>query len=326
MKRRIALRVSYNGSFFSGWQYQKNALSIQEVLEKALNKVCKETIRLYGCSRTDAGVHALAHISHFDTTCKIPVEKIPLALAPYLPFGVLCTGACEVSPDFHSRFSALGKRYSYTISLQANRREALSQAYVYHLPGSLQSCGKTELDIQAMLDCCTLLLGKKDFACFQAAGGQTKTTIRHLYDVHLTFTPVFTLPSTEALSTGGQTESFLEKVEEERKRLLQVGWQKEKAGVPALLSSSHLTQPFTNFQDTPAFLRVVVAGNGFLYNMVRIIVGTLIYVGQGKLSLRDVESLLQTGDRRLAGFTAPAQGLLLEEVYYKEALFERKEK
>lgn len=248
--RTIALLLEWDGTAYAGWQYQENAPSIQGKVEKALTKICGESIRLHGCSRTDAGVHAWGHVSHFKTRCTIPVDRLPVALNTLLPQDISCRDAAVVKDDFHARFQTIGKQYSYYI-YNFSRPSALQQRYAYH--------EKRPLDLQAMMLAAQKIEGKHDFICFMAAGGQAKTTVRTIYSLKL--------------------------------------------------------------EQTGKRLRFIVRGDGFLYNMVRIIAGTLLYVGLGKLSVADIEQILRSGQRSLAGKTLPACGLFLDEVTYPENLF-----
>lgn len=245
---RFALLIEYDGTNFAGWQRQANAPSVQGALEEALSVMCKEKVTLIGCSRTDAGVHARMHVSHFEADCRVPVEKLPIALGTLLPEDIAVIEAAKVGREFHARFSPIGKQYSYYI-WNNRRKSGLLHRY------SVQE-GRP-LDLEAMREAAKLLLGKHDFRVFMAAGSSAKTTERTLYKLEVSGEP------------GG-------------------------------------------------LLRICVAGDGFLYNMVRIISGTLLYVGLGKLGPEDIGGMLEKGHRPLAGKTLPPQGLFLDEVYYAE--------
>lgn len=113
-QRNIRLELSFNGSAYRGWQSQKNALCVQNVLEKALSRAFKEDIRATGIGRTDAGAHALNYTANFKTTNhSIPVERIPLVINQRLPDDISVMGAVEVPKIFHSRFDALAREYVY---------------------------------------------------------------------------------------------------------------------------------------------------------------------------------------------------------------------
>ncbi|MEG1774918.1 MAG: tRNA pseudouridine(38-40) synthase TruA [Clostridia bacterium] len=243
--RRVLLTLSYEGTAYAGWQRQQNALAIQQCLEDALYKLTGECISVMGASRTDAGVHALGQCAHFDTRCHIPANKLPFALNTCLPRDIRVLESADVSPCFHARFDAKGKRYTYRIH-NAPHASALYRNLCAHVP--------QRLDVPKMRKCLPCLLGTHDFAAFQAAGGTAKTTVRTLESITLV-----------------QQESEL---------------------------------------------CLTISGNAFLYNMVRIIAGTMLDIGMGRIPSDAFEHALATGDRLTLGITAPACGLELTEVRY----------
>ena len=243
--KRILLTISYDGTAYSGWQFQENGPSIQEEMEKALEKALGGFVRVTGASRTDAGVHALGQRAHFDACSGIPPEKYPFVLNRFLPRDIRVTAARQVPGDFHARFDAAGKLYTYRIH-NAPHASALLRNLTAHVP--------LPLDENIMEESGKALLGTHDFAAFAAAGGQAKTTVRTL----------------DHLSVTREGEKVILRVH----------------------------------------------GNGFLYNMVRIIAGTLIGVGQGKLPPDCLSKALESGNRLDLGVTAPACGLELTRVEY----------
>ena len=243
--KRILLTISYDGTAYSGWQFQENGPSIQDEIEKALQKATGAFARVTGASRTDAGVHALGQRAHFDTVSSIPPEKYPFVLNRFLPEDIRVTEGIQVPPDFHARFQASGKLYTYRIH-NARHPSAIFRHVTAHVP--------VPLDEKAMDECAKYLLGTHDFAAFAASGGQAKTTVRTI----------------DAVSVRREGEEITLKVH----------------------------------------------GNGFLYNMVRIIAGTLIYVGQGKLTMDCIPKALESKNRLDLGVTAPACGLELTRVEY----------
>lgn len=245
--RRILLTLSYDGTAYAGWQWQENAVAVQQRLEEGLEKLIGQPIRVTGASRTDAGVHALGQRSHFDTFSRIPPEKYPFALNTCLPPDIRVLEGKQVPGDFHARFDARGKRYTYRIH-NSPHASALLRNLTAHVP--------QKLDVPRMQQSLQCLLGQHDFAAFQASGGTAKTTVRTLTDVHLT-------------QDGGE-------------------------------------------------LTLTVCGNAFLYNMVRIIAGTMIDIGMGRLPEDAFQQALDTGDRLRLGVTAPACGLELTEIFYPD--------
>ncbi len=243
--RRIALTIEYDGTHYSGWQRQENALAVQEVVEKALSALTGERIGLTGASRTDAGVHALGQVAAFDTESRIPAEKFAFAANTRLPWDVRVSASWQAAEDFHPRFMARGKIYRYRMydgphAMALYRDRAAHSIY--------------PLDEAAMARCLAACVGEHDFAPFAASGSVVKDTVRTIY----------------------------------RAQLIRTG----------------------------RFVDLFVYGNGFLYNMVRILAGTLMDVGGGKQSGDCIERALSTLSRLDLGVTAPACGLTLMRVLY----------
>ena len=244
-RKRILLTVAYDGTAYCGWQFQENGPSIQEEIEKALEKALGSFVRVTGASRTDAGVHALGQRAHFDTDSAIPPEKYPFVLNRYLPEDIRVTAGERVPDDFHARFRAIGKWYTYRIH-NAPHASAVFRNCTAHVP--------VRLDENAMRESGRALLGTHDFSAFAAAGGQAKTTVRTI-------------------------DAFFA----------------ERYGDEIVLR---------------------VHGDGFLYNMVRIIAGSLIDVGHGKLDTGCIARAIESKNRLDLGVTAPARGLELTRVEY----------
>lgn len=243
--KRILLTISYDGTNYSGWQKQKNAVTVQGEFDKACSTLFKTDIESIGASRTDAGVHALGQRAVIDVDTSIPAEKIPLALNPLLPDDIVVTHAEEVGADFNPRFKALKKIYEYSI-YNAPFRNPLYRNYSEYV--------RYELDLDSMRTACEAFVGEHDFRAFCASGNSSKTTVRTIYSLDI-----------------------------------------EKDG---------------------DFIKIRVTGNGFLYNMVRIIAGTLIYVGEGRIAPDDLPEIIASGDRRKAGKTAGPSGLVLVKIMY----------
>jgi len=243
--RNIKLIIEYDGTKYSGWQKQNNALTIQEVIENAIVSITNENINLIGSSRTDAGVHAKGFTANFITESKIPAQKFREAINSKLPNDIVILKSEEVDINFHSRYHSTGKIYVYTI---INRYEpiAIGRDYVYHY--------KNKLDIELMKMASKYFIGKHDFTSFMKKGSSVKTTVRTITRLDV---------------------------------------QKENDK-----------------------LTITVSADGFLYNMVRIIVGTLIDVGIGKIKPEEIRDILYSKDRIKAGGCAPACGLCLVEVLY----------
>ena len=113
--RNIALQLMYVGTAYHGWQIQKNAVSVEETLEKALEKVVGHPVKCTGAGRTDAGVHARTYVSNFRTSSTIPLDRLPLAVNTRLPDDIVVTRAVEVSDSFNAISSCRRKEYTYRI-------------------------------------------------------------------------------------------------------------------------------------------------------------------------------------------------------------------
>lgn len=246
MTRRIALRISYDGTNYAGWQNQDNAVAVQQVIEEALAKLSKtDRVPITGASRTDAGVHAMGQVAHFDTDTRIPAHKFSFALNTLLPQDVRIQQSWEEDESFHARFSTAGKVYAYTI-VNAPHASAMLGRYAAHCP--------VPLDVEKMNRAVQDIVGVHDFSAFMASGGTSKTFEREM--------------KAAQVSRAGDQICFM------------------------------------------------VWGTGFLYNMVRIIAGTLILIGQDKLPEDAFSRAIASHNRLDLGFTAPAQGLTLMRVLY----------
>jgi len=244
------LIIAYDGTAYSGWQVQPNAISIQEIIEKALHTLTHEKVRLIGSGRTDAGVHALAQVAHFKCTEELDLPPIFRALNGILPPDIRLLHIGSAPSTFHAQRSALRKIYHYHLSFEPVLMP-FDRLYCYHF----RNRGKVSFDL--LQEAARLFVGTHDFSSFANSGDEgacRKNPIRTIY------------------------------------RLDVVPHEK---GV-----------------------RLEFEGNGFLYKMVRNIVGMLLNVASGKRSIDEIEMLFQAKDRRLAPQSAPAQGLFLVKVLY----------
>jgi len=244
----VKIVLEYDGTNYHGWQRQKNACSIQEVLEKAISAITGEKIRITGAGRTDAGVHATGQAASFKTSTRIPLEKLPYAINSRLPDDIVVKSAVEVPEDFHARLSAKAKVYAYTIH-NAPFPSPLLRKYTYFFP--------LPLDTDAMKQAAGLFVGVHDFSAFRAAGSPAKTSVRRVNRLEV-----------------GRSEDLI---------------------------------------------RIEIEADGFLYNMVRIISGTLLDVGLHKICPEEVASIIASGERDRAGKTLPPQGLCLLRVIFPQA-------
>lgn len=296
MTRRILLRVAYDGTNYHGWQLQPNAATIEGELNRALCVLTGEKIVVTGASRTDAGVHALGNVAVFDTTSRIPAEKFSYALNQRLPEDIVIQSSKQVADDFHPRHCDCRKTYEYdilnrTFPLPAYRNTA------YFLYGTL--------NIEAMRRACQAFLGEHDFASFCAAGAQVQTTVRKIYSLEVECRPL-TEAGTPVPPASGEAVNAADGKHGE-----QVQQAQPESGETAIPAAGG-----ANAGSADQLLTIRVKGNGFLYNMVRIIAGTLVEVGRGHIKPEEVAGIIAAKDRAKAGPTAPARGLRLVEIEY----------
>ena len=245
--RNIALKLMYNGTAYHGWQVQKTERTVAETLEKALTALCGEKIKVTGCGRTDAGVHAERYIANFRTGSTIPCDRFPLAANGRLPEDIVVYKAFDVAEDFNAIGSCLKKEYTYRIFNSRIRNPFyVHRAYFY----------PKKLDESVMDRAARAFEGTHDFRAVRSVGTETKTTVRTIYYCHVT--------------RGGD------------------------------------------------LLELKVCANGFLYNMVRAITGTVLYAAEGKLAPEDIPVILASGNRTLAGPTVPPGGLYLTKLWYED--------
>jgi tRNA pseudouridine38-40 synthase len=171
LMRNIKLIIEYDGTGYVGWQWQPNGVSIQQVLEEALEKILKEPVRVISSGRTDSGVHARGMIAAFRTEKNVPLKAFREGLNSILPPDIAIREAAEMPLEFHPRNDALGKLYRYTIN-NTRLRSPLNRLHSWHLKG--------ELDLSAMRKAAMHFVGEKDFAAFRAAKCGAKTTIRRI--------------------------------------------------------------------------------------------------------------------------------------------------
>jgi len=176
-QRHLALLTEYDGSAFNGWQSQAIGRTVQQTLQQAISQLTGEqNLQLTGSSRTDSGVHARGHVSHFQTVCGIPTAKFALALNSRLPDDVSVLAACEVESDFHARYHALHKIYTYRI-WNHPCRPAIDRLRVAHVPG--------RLDHDLMLKAIPYLVGQHNFQAFCDTGSCVRNPVRTLQNLKL---------------------------------------------------------------------------------------------------------------------------------------------
>ena len=249
--RNLLITMRFCGASYHGFQVQKNALTVCQVFQDAVEEVLGIRYDIKGCSRTDAGVHANKYCISMkvDDGQTIPCQGLVRGLNAHLPGDVAVLDCREVDEEFHARYNCLGKRYIYQFH-NAPVRDPFLKGRVYHCQSGIT------LDAAAMHRAAQGFLGCHDFSSFCAAGGSVEDKVRTIY----------------AASVTRQGD---------------------------LLSFS-------------------VTGNGFLYNMVRIMAGTLLAVGQHRLDPDSIPDIIACKNRSCAGLTLPPDGLYLDDVFYSQ--------
>lgn len=243
--RRIRLGLEYLGTNYSGWQVQPDSVTVQQVVEEALEKITGVHSRVTASGRTDAGVHARHQPAHSDVATRISDGEIKHGMNALLPADVAVKSVTTVADDWHARFDALEKTYMYEAHIKGHL-SPFDNGRVWHIP--------YELDVSAMHQCAKALMGEHDFTSFQSAGCSAKSPVREITRLEIT-------------RDGDR-------------------------------------------------LRFEFTGTGFLKQMVRNIVGTLVDVGRGKGKSSHIKDAMDACDRKKAGPCAPSCGLYLVDVKY----------
>ncbi len=245
---RIAASVEYFGKDYSGWQKQTEANTVQGEIEAAIYKISQQKIYVYAAGRTDARVHALGQIIHFDTSINRPMNSWVKGLNSHLPESIRIKWAKKVSDDFHARYSAKSREYQYLL---------LSQPIVSAL--WVNRCGWTfyKLDYALLKSATLKFQGKHDFNAFRSSECQAKSSIRTI------------------------SEASVKK--------------------------------YNNF-----FVFTFVA-NGFLHHQIRNMIGTIIKVARGGMSVEYIDDLIYKNDRHLVPATFSPNGLYLVNIKYDES-------
>ena len=242
-------KIKYLGTSFHGFQVQPSERTVQGVLCEALASCLGHPVKVTGCSRTDAGVHANEFCIRIDCDgATVPAEKLPLAVSRFLPTDLSLFYAEECGADFHPRYDVKMKEYLYIIENKAVY-DPFSFGRAWFLPRKITDEGLTKMRLAAKK-----FVGKKDFSAFMSEGSDVSSTEREVY--------------------------------------------------------------YLDIEKNDGRIEIKIAADGFLYNMVRIIVGTLSEVAFGRFLPEDIEKILSSGDRNLAGMTAPPEGLYLNKVTY----------
>jgi len=172
---RYQIKIEYDGTQFVGWQYQKNGLSIQEVIQKAIFKFSREKVKIIGAGRTDAGVHAIAQVAHFELKKKFKKKSFIMGVNQYMcNFPISITNIIKVNKNFHARFSATLRVYKYVI---VNRQSslALDKNKAWHI--------RKKLNLKLMQKGAQMLVGTHDFSTFRSSSCSAKSPLRTINKV-----------------------------------------------------------------------------------------------------------------------------------------------
>ncbi len=242
---RYKLTVCYDGEAYYGFQRQKGLPTVQSKLEEALSTRFQQEITIHASGRTDAGVHAIAQVIHFDTDKTFDTSSFGYSMNPLLPKDIAITSCEKVDDNFHARFDAKKKTYMYKICLCK-----------IHSPLKRRYCHICfyDIDINKMKRACKYFIGEHDFRAFMLADEEKQNTVREIYSLEIE-------------------------------------------------------------QDNDE-LKIIISGNGFLHNMVRIIAGTLIDVGRGRIDADSIPQLINSKKHVGTGKTLEPCGLYLYKVEY----------
>lgn len=244
---RYFFEISYNGTHYHGWQNQKNAIGVQQVVEEALSKLMRAEISIVGSGRTDTGVHCVQQFFHADIEADFKQTDLMHRLNAFLPKDIAIRKIFPVRMDAHARYNAIERSYQYKIT-RVKDPLLVGNAYYFF----------RDLEVPTMERAASLLIGKHDFECFS----KVKTDVNHfICDIK------------------------------------QATWN-QKGDV----------------------LVFTITANRFLRGMVRAIVGTLLDVGTGKLTVKQFQEILKSKDRKKAGMNAPPEGLYLTQVKYPKSI------
>ena len=254
--KRIALKIQYDGSYFSGWQRQKNAISVQEMIEDALFKVSNQMIKTYAAGRTDAGVHASGQVVHFDIEFVIPGDRYAYVLNNKLPSTIRILESIEVNNSWHSSYSAVYRHYRYLIN-NSKIPNLFINKWSWHRY-------QKSLDDFSMRNATNGMLGEHDFFAFQKSGSNRSTSLTTIKSIEI--------------------------------------------------------------ERTEDLILIDIKATGFLYGMVRSIVGQLVLVGEKKISPEIFKDRWVCKNKNDVRESAPANGLCFVNAVYEEIVFKRVDK
>ena len=251
--KRVALLVQYDGTDYSGWQRQKNATTVQEILERALLKITNHIVKTFAAGRTDAGVHASGQVVHFDIDCVIPGSRFSVLLNSLLPSTIRVLESVEVKDSWHACYSAMYRHYRYVIN-NSKFSNVFINSWSWHRYQKV-------LDEVLLSNASKRMEGEHDFFAFQKSGSNRSTSITTIKSIDV------------------------KRVED--------------------------------------LILVDIKATGFLYGMVRLIVGQLILVGERKISPEIFTDRWVNKKKNDVKESAPSKGLCFVNAVYEENVFKK---
>jgi len=251
--KRVALLVQYDGSNYSGWQRQKNATTVQEIIERAILKITNQVVKTFAAGRTDAGVHASGQVVHFDINCIIPANSYSDVLNSLLPPNILILESVEVQDSWHACYSAIYRHYRYVIN-NSKLPNLFINSWSWHRYQKV-------LDEVQMLNASKKMEGEYDFFAFQKSGSNRKNSITKIKNI--------------------------------------------------------------NIKRVENLILVDIKATGFLYGMVRLIVGQLVLVGEQKISPETFTDRWLNKKKNDVKESAPAKGLCFVNAVYEKNVFKK---
>lgn len=173
--KRMLLTISYDGTAYHGWQVQPNGITVQECVQNALEELLGEKTGLTGCSRTDAGVHAREFCCHLDCADNFPENAFLKGLNSLLPNDISVKACKEIASDFHARYNAKGKTYSYYIY-----NSSLSDPFLARYSWQIER----PLDLEKINAFCKKIIGTHDFYAFSSSKRTVTDTVRTVSECH----------------------------------------------------------------------------------------------------------------------------------------------
>ncbi len=251
--KRVALLVQYDGSHYSGWQKQKNATTVQEILDRSILKITNNTVKTFAAGRTDTGVHASGQVVHFDVDCVIPGNSYSDVLNSLLPSTIRILESVEVKDSWHACYSAMYRHYRYVIN-NSRIPNLFINNWSWHRY-------QKELDEVLMLHASKAMEGEHDFFAFQKSGSHRANSITKI------------------------------------KKL--------------------------DIKRVGDLIFVDIKATGFLYGMVRLIIGQLVLVGEKKISPEIFTDRWVNKKKHDVKESAPAKGLCFVNAVYEENVFKK---